>query len=85
MGNALAGKLRGADGTPPLLYRVYVIMGDGEQQEGSIWEAAMSAGHYKLGNLCAIIDVNRLQIDGWVKDVMSVERWPKNMPRSDGM
>ncbi len=67
VGNALAGKLRGAD------YRVYVIMGDGEQQEGSIWEAAMSAGHYKLGNLCAIIDVNRLQIDGWVKDVMSVE------------
>ena len=67
VGNALAGKLRGAG------YRVYVIMGDGEQQEGSIWEAAMSAGHYKLENLCAIVDVNRLQIDGWVKDVMSVE------------
>ena len=54
-------------------HRVYVIMGDGEQQEGSVWEAAMSAGHYKLGNLCAIVDVNRLQIDGWVKEVMSVE------------
>ena len=67
VGNALAGKLRGAG------YRVYAIMGDGEQQEGSIWEAAMSAGHYKLENLCAIVDVNRLQIDGWVKEVMSVE------------
>ena len=67
VGNALAGKLRGEP------FRVYVIMGDGEQQEGSVWEAAMAAGHYKLGNLCAIIDVNRLQIDGWVKDVMSVE------------
>ncbi len=67
VGNALAGKLRGAN------YRVYVIMGDGEQQEGSIWEAAMSAGHYKLENLCAVVDVNRLQIDGWVSEVMSVE------------
>ena len=67
VGNALAGKLRGAG------YRVYVIMGDGEQQEGSIWEAAMSAGHHKLDNLCAIVDVNRLQIDGWVKEVMNVE------------
>jgi transketolase len=67
VGNALAGRLRGAG------YRVYVIMGDGEQQEGSVWEAAMSAGHYKLENLCAIVDVNRLQIDGWVREVMSVE------------
>jgi len=67
VGNALAGKLRGAS------YRVYVIMGDGEQQEGSIWEAAMAAGHYKLDNLCAIVDVNRLQIDGWVREVMNVE------------
>ena len=67
VGNALAGKLRGAS------YRVYVIMGDGEQQEGSIWEAAMAAGHYKLNNLCGIVDVNRLQIDGWVKEVMNVE------------
>ncbi len=67
VGNALAGRVRGET------YRVYAIMGDGEQQEGSVWEAAMSAGHYKLGNLCALVDVNRLQIDGWVKEVMSVE------------
>ena len=67
VGSALAAKLRGDD------HRVYVIMGDGEQQEGSVWEAAMSAGHYKLGNLCAIVDVNRLQIDGPVKEVMEVE------------
>jgi len=71
VGNALGGKLHGAN------YRVYVIMGDGEQQEGSIWEAAMAAGHYQLGNLCAIVDVNRLQIDGWVKEVMNVEPLPE--------
>ncbi len=53
--------------------RVYCIMGDGEQQEGQIWEAVMEAGHYKLDNLIGIIDRNRLQIDGWVKDVMNVE------------
>ncbi|MBW8003516.1 MAG: transketolase, partial [Planctomycetes bacterium] len=54
-------------------YRVYCVMGDGEQQEGSIWEAAMAAGHYRLDNLCGIVDRNRLQIDGWVKEVMNVE------------
>jgi transketolase len=48
-------------------------MGDGEQQEGQIWEAAMEAGHFKLDNLIGIVDRNRLQIDGWVKDVMNVE------------
>ncbi len=53
--------------------RVYCINGDGEQQEGQIWEAVMEAGHYKLDNLVSIIDRNRLQIDGWVKDVMSVD------------
>ncbi|OGU69056.1 MAG: transketolase [Ignavibacteria bacterium RIFCSPLOWO2_02_FULL_55_14] len=53
--------------------RVYCIMGDGEQQEGQIWEAAMEAGHYQLDNLCAIIDRNRLQIDGRVDEVMKVE------------
>jgi transketolase len=53
--------------------KVYVLMGDGEQQEGSIWEAAMSASHYKLDNLCAIVDNNGLQIDGVTKDVMNVE------------
>jgi transketolase len=67
VGSALAGKLRKQG------YRVYVIMGDGEHQEGSIWEAAMAAGHYQLDNLCGIVDANRLQIDGWVKDVMNVE------------
>jgi len=67
VGNALAGKLLGRP------YRVYCIMGDGEQQEGSIWEAAMAAGHYKLDNLCGIIDKNDLQIDGWVRDVMNVD------------
>ena len=52
---------------------VYVLMGDGEQQEGSIWEAAMSAPHFKLNNLCAIVDNNGLQIDGATKDIMPVE------------
>lgn len=54
-------------------HKIFCIMGDGEQQEGQIWEAAMEAGHYHLDNLIAIIDCNRLQIDGWVKDVMGVE------------
>jgi len=53
--------------------RIYVIMGDGETQEGQIWEAAMSAAHYKLDNICAVVDNNGLQIDGPVKDVMNVE------------
>jgi transketolase len=53
--------------------KVYVLMGDGEQQEGSIWEAAMAASHYNLNNLCAIVDDNGLQIDGFTKDVMNVE------------
>ncbi len=53
--------------------RVYVLMGDGEVQEGSVWEAFMSAGHYKLDNLTAFIDKNRLQIDGKVKDVMDID------------
>ena len=52
--------------------RVYCICGDGEIQEGQIWEAAMTAAHYKLDNLCVIIDNNNLQIDGKVSDVMSV-------------
>ncbi|MEX2116571.1 MAG: transketolase [Bacteroidota bacterium] len=53
--------------------KVFCIMGDGEQQEGQIWEAVMEAGHYNLDNLIAVVDRNRLQIDGWVKDVMNVE------------
>jgi transketolase len=67
VGNALAGKLRGRS------YRVYCIMGDGEQQEGNIWEAAMAAGHYRLDNLCGIVDKNDLQIDGWVREVMNID------------
>ncbi|OGC91404.1 MAG: transketolase [candidate division Zixibacteria bacterium RBG_16_53_22] len=53
--------------------RIYCIMGDGEQQEGSIWEAAMAAAHYKLDNLCAIVDFNKAQIDGFVENVMGIE------------
>ncbi len=53
--------------------RVYCLMGDGETQEGQIWEAAMSASHYFLDNLCAVVDVNGLQIDGRCCDVMKVE------------
>ncbi len=52
--------------------RIYCVMGDGEQQEGQIWEAAMFAAHYKLDNLCAVIDYNRKQIDGDVQDVMGI-------------
>jgi len=52
---------------------VFCIMGDGEQQEGQVWEAAMEASHYKLNNLVAIVDYNRLQIDGRVNDVMNID------------
>ena len=65
-GMALSGKIYGKD------YRVYTILGDGEIQEGQIWEAAMTAAHYKLDNLVAIVDYNNLQIDGKVSDVMDV-------------
>jgi transketolase len=53
--------------------RVYVLMGDGEIEEGQIWEAAMSAAHYKIDNLCALLDHNGLQIDGSVREVMNIE------------
>ena len=66
-GIALAGKLDSKH------YKVYVMLGDGEVQEGNIWEAAMSAAHYKLDNVCAILDHNRLQIDGFLEDVMNIE------------
>ncbi|MBO5287411.1 MAG: transketolase [Clostridia bacterium] len=65
-GIALAGKINNKD------YRTYVMIGDGESQEGQIWEATMFAPHYKLDNLCLIVDNNGLQIDGKVKDVMNV-------------
>ncbi len=54
-------------------HKIFCLMGDGEQQEGQVWEAAMEAGHFHLDHLIAIIDCNRLQIDGLVKDVMQVE------------
>ncbi|MFA5104426.1 MAG: transketolase [Candidatus Margulisiibacteriota bacterium] len=53
-------------------YRVYCVIGDGESQEGQIWEAAMSAGHYKLDNLTLILDHNKLQIDGRVEDIKGI-------------
>ena len=65
-GMALAGKLDKKD------YRVYCILGDGEIEEGQIWEAAMSASHYKLDNLCVIVDNNNLQIDGKLEEVMNI-------------
>ncbi len=64
-GMALAAKYQGKD------CRVYTLLGDGEIQEGQVWEACMFAAHYKLDNFCAIIDNNGLQIDGAVADVMS--------------
>ncbi|MCG8430326.1 MAG: transketolase [Candidatus Omnitrophica bacterium] len=54
-------------------YRVYVLLGDGEIQEGNVWEAAMAAAHYKVDNLCAILDYNKFQIDGRTTDVMGLE------------
>ncbi len=60
-------------------FRTYALVGDGESQEGQIWEAAMAAAHYKLDNLCAVLDVNGLQIDGDVREVMNPfpfkEKW----------
>jgi transketolase len=66
-GMALAGKLDEKD------YRVYVLIGDGECQEGLIWEAAMFAAHYKIDNLTAVVDRNSLQIDGSTEKIMSLE------------
>ncbi len=66
-GVAMAGGIDGKD------YRVYVMLGDGEMQEGEVWEAAMTAAHYGLDNLCAILDYNELQIDGFNKDIMGIE------------
>ena len=70
VGAALAAK-RLNDG-----HRVYVVMGDGEQAEGSVWEAAMAGANYKLDNLTAIVDRNRLQISGSTEDVMALEDFP---------
>ena len=66
-GMAIANKLAGKN------HRIYCLIGDGECEEGEIWEAAMAAAHYKSDNLCAIIDVNGLQIDGRTADVIGPE------------
>ena len=65
-GIAVAAKCLKAD------YRFYVIIGDGECQEGLVWEAAMAASHYKLDNFCVLLDHNRLQIDGPNREVMDI-------------
>jgi transketolase len=67
VGIALAGKMDKKD------YKIYTLIGDGELPEGSNWEAALSAAHYKLDNLCAIVDKNNLQITAATKDVMNTE------------
>lgn len=64
-GMALSAKISGED------YRVYTVLGDGESEEGQVWEAAMFAAHYKLDNLVAILDLNGLQIDGPITEVMN--------------
>lgn len=67
LGMALAGKIDKRN------YRVYCLMGDGEMQEGNIWEAAMAAAHFKLDNLCGIVDYNHFQIDGRTEEIMNLE------------
>jgi transketolase len=67
IGIALAGRLDARD------YRVYVLLGDGECDEGQVWEAAMASAHFKLDNMVAIIDHNEQQIDGWNYEVMNLE------------
>ena len=64
-GMALTAKINNKD------YRTYTIIGDGESEEGQVWEAAMFAAHYKLDNLCVILDLNKLQIDGPIAEVMN--------------
>lgn len=66
-GMALSARISGEN------YRTYVLMGDGELQEGQVWEAAMSAAHFKLDSICAFVDSNNLQIDGNVDKIMGVE------------
>jgi len=71
IGVALAGRLDSKD------YRVYVLLGDGECDEGQVWEAAMAAAHFKVGNLVAIVDNNGIQLDGWNRDIMNLEPFNK--------
>lgn len=70
-GMALAAKIDGKS------YRVYTLLGDGEVDEGMVWEAAMAAAHYKLDNLLAILDYNGLQIDGFNEEVMNISPLPE--------
>lgn len=67
IGVALSARL---DGLP---FRVYTLMGDGECDEGQVWEAAMAAAHFKVDNLTAIVDNNGIQLDGWNRDIMNIE------------
>jgi len=71
IGVALAGRLNSQK------YRVYVLLGDGECDEGQVWEGAMAAAHFKVDNLVAIVDNNGLQIDGWNRDVMNLDPFNK--------
>ena len=71
IGVALAGRLNSQN------YRTYVLLGDGECDEGQVWEAAMAAAHFKIDNLVAIVDNNGLQLDGWNRDVMNLEPFAK--------
>ncbi len=71
IGVALAGRLNLQE------YRVYVLLGDGECDEGQVWEAAMAAAHFKLDNLVATVDNNGQQIDGWNRDVMNLDPFNK--------
>ena len=73
LGMAMAAKMDGLSAGSGTVNRVFCIMGDGEQQEGSVWETAMAAAHHKVDNLCAIIDRNRLQIDGGTEKVMAID------------
>ena len=73
LGMALAAKMDGPSTGTGTVNRVFCIMGDGEQQEGSVWETAMAAAHHEADNLCAIIDRNRLQIDGGTEKVMAID------------
>jgi transketolase len=70
VGMALAARVSGHD------YRVYTLLGDGEMDEGQVWEAAMSASHFQLGNLVAIVDRNRVSVDGDTAEVMEIEPVP---------
>jgi transketolase len=70
-GMAMGMRLDGLDSN------VYVLLGDGELQEGQVWEAAMTAAHYRLGKVMAIVDNNGLQIDGAVQDIMGIEPLPE--------